>query len=153
MYHIFVNLLTKNDILKSFSAGFLFMSLLTQAICYTHFTFTILSHFLLYQNLSTEIKTPFLNWYCYFWVISVWIQALLIRISLQVITSGTLLEETHNLYIKWPLTFLWISNKTVMEVENITKATIFNSFLQLSYKTHTITFLRQCILIFSWDKH
>ena len=36
------------------------MSLLMHAICYTHLIFMNLSHFLHYQNLSTEIKTPFL---------------------------------------------------------------------------------------------
>ena len=34
------------------------MSLLMHAICYTHLIFIMLSHFLHYQNLSTEIKTP-----------------------------------------------------------------------------------------------
>ena len=41
---------------------------------------------------------------------------------------------------EWPLNLWWISNKTIMEVGNITKAATFKSFLHLSYQ-HTITFL------------
>ena len=64
------NLLTKNDILKSTSEIFL-MNPLMHAMFYTHLIFIMLSHSLHYQNLSTEIKTPSLNCYCYFRVISV----------------------------------------------------------------------------------
>ena len=47
------------------------------------------------------------------------------------------------------LTFepLRISNKTTMELENITKATTFKSFLHLSYKS------TQRLLILSWNKY
>ena len=40
-----------------------------------------------------------------------------------------------------------------MEVENIAKAATLKSFLHLSYKKHTVTFLWECFLIFSGDKH
>ena len=46
-----------------------------------------------------------------------------------------------------------VSNKTIIEVENITKAAIFRSFLHLSYKNTELLFLWQCLLIFSWDRH
>ena len=70
----------------------LLMNPLMHAICYTHLIFIMLSYSLRYQNLSTEIKTPSLNCYCYFRVISVWIQALLILIKLQILMSGTFLK-------------------------------------------------------------
>ena len=44
------------------------------------------------------------------------------------------LKETRNSFKKWPLNLWWISNKTIIEVGNITKATTFESFLYLSYK-------------------
>ena len=47
------------------------MNLLRHVICYTNLILIMPSHFSGYQNLSTEIKTPFLNCYCYFWMISV----------------------------------------------------------------------------------
>ena len=53
-------------IYSSQPAKFLPMNLLMHAICYTYLIFIMLSHFLHYQNLSTEITTPFLNCYCYF---------------------------------------------------------------------------------------
>ena len=62
------NLSTKNYILKS---NCKILSLLMHVICYTHFIFIILSHFLCHQNLSTEINTPSLNCYCFFRVVSV----------------------------------------------------------------------------------
>ena len=39
------------------------------------------------------------------------------------------LKETRNSMEKWPLNLWWISNKTIMEVGNITKAATFKSFL------------------------
>ena len=44
-----------------------------------------------------------------------------------------LLKETRNSLKKWPLNLWWISNKTIMEVRNITKTATFKSFLHLSY--------------------
>ena len=41
------------------------------------------------------------------------------------------------------------SNKTIIVVGNITKAAIFKSFLQLSYKTHNYFFCCSAFLIFS----
>ena len=64
------NLLTKNEILKLTSKIFTYESI-DDAICYTHLIFIMLSCFLRYQNLSTKIKTPSLDCYCYFRVISV----------------------------------------------------------------------------------
>ena len=43
------------------------------------------------------------------------------------------LNETRNSIKKWPLNLWWISNKTIMEVGNITKAVFFKTFLHLSY--------------------
>ena len=63
------------------------------------------------------------------------------------------LKKTHNSFKKWPLKLWWISNKTIIEVEFITKATTFKSFLHLSYKNTQLPFLWQYFLIFSWDKH
>ena len=47
----------------------------------------------------------------------------------------------HNSFKKWPLNPWWISNKTIMEVGNITKAAAFKSFLHQSYKNTQILFL------------
>ena len=63
------------------------------------------------------------------------------------------LKETPNSFKKWSLNLWWSSNKTIIEVENITKAATFNSFLHLSYKNTQLLFLWQCFLIFSWGKH
>ena len=73
-------------IYSSQPARFLLMNLLMHAICYTHLTFIMLPYSLGYQNLSTEIKSPSFNYYCYFRVLSVWIQALLILIKLQIMS-------------------------------------------------------------------
>ena len=62
------------------------------------------------------------------------------------------LKEKHNSFKKWPLNLWWNSNKTIKEVENITKAVTFKSFHNLSYKNSQLLFLRQCFLIFSWEK-
>ena len=63
------------------------------------------------------------------------------------------LKKTRNSFKKWPLNLWWISNKAIMEVGNITKAAIFESFLHLSYKNTQLLFLWQCFLILSWEKH
>ena len=47
--------------------------------------------------------------------------------------SNKNLKKTRNSFKKWPLNFWWISNKTIMEVGNITKAVAFKSFLNVSY--------------------
>ena len=60
---------------------------------------------------------------------------------------------TCNSFKKWPLNFWWISNKSIIEVGNITKAATFKSFLQLSCKNTQLLFLWQCFLKFSSDKH
>ena len=50
------------------------------------------------------------------------------------------LNETHNSLKKWPLNLWWISNKTITEVGNITKASTFKSFPHLSYKNTQLLF-------------
>ena len=62
------NLLTKNDILKSTRKTFTNESI---DACNLLHTSHIHNAFVLFMLLSTEIKTPSLNCYCYFWVISV----------------------------------------------------------------------------------
>ena len=64
-----------------------------------------------------------------------------------------LLKETRSSFKKWPLNLRWTSSKTIIEVENITKAATFKSFPRLSYKNTQLLFLWQYFLIFSWDKH
>ena len=49
----------------------------------------------------------------------------------------------------WPLDLWWISNKTIMDVRNITKAATFKSFIHLSHKNTQLLFLWQCLLIYS----
>ena len=49
---------------------------------------------------------------------------------------------------KCPLNLWWISNKTIMEVGNITKARTFNSFLHLTYKKTQILFFVTVFKIF-----
>ena len=51
------------------------------------------------------------------------------------------LKEMRNSFKKWPLKLWWISNKTIMEVGNITKVATFKSFLHLSYKNTQLLFL------------
>ena len=63
------------------------------------------------------------------------------------IDVNQMFKETRSSFKKWPLN-LWISNKTIMEVGNITKAATFKSFLYLSYKSTKLLFLRQRFLIF-----
>ena len=50
------------------------------------------------------------------------------------------LKEMRSLFKKWPLNLWWISNKTIIEVGNITKAATFKSFLHLSYKNTQLLF-------------
>ena len=64
-----------------------------------------------------------------------------------------ILKETRNSFKKWPSNLWWILNKTIMKVGNIIKAATFKNFFHLSIFSHRITFLRQCFLIFSWDRH
>ena len=49
-------------------------------------------------------------------------------------------KKTHNLFKKWSLDLWWISNKTIMEVGNITKDSTFKSFFHLSYKNTQLLF-------------
>ena len=51
-----------------------------------------------------------------------------------------LLKETCNSLKKWTLNLWWISNKTIMEVGNITKTATFKSFLYVSYKSTQLLF-------------
>ena len=53
------------------------------------------------------------------------------------------LKETRNSFKKWPLNLWWISNKIIMEVRNIAKATNFKSFLH-----HAITFFMTVLFKF-----
>ena len=75
---------------------------------------------------------------CFFWLSSLY---------------RTKKQKTRNLFKKWPLDLWWISNKTILEVKNITKAATVKSVLHLSYKNTQSLFLWQCFLIFSWVKH
>ena len=50
------------------------------------------------------------------------------------------LKEMPNSFKKRPLSLWWVSNKTIMEVENITKVATFNSYLHLSYKNTQLLF-------------
>ena len=52
---------------------------------------------------------------------------------------GTL-NETRSSFQKLSLNLRWISNITILEVENIAKAATLKSFLHVSHKTHTVTF-------------
>ena len=51
------------------------------------------------------------------------------------------LKETRNSFKQSPLNLWWISNKTIMEVGNITKAAIFKNFFHLSFKNTQSLFL------------
>ena len=59
-------------------------------------------------------------------------------------TVSDYFKETRNSFKTWPLNLWWISNKTIIEVEKITKAATFESFLYLSYKNIQLLFLWQC---------
>ena len=103
-------------IYSSQPARFLLTNPLMHAICYTYLIFIMLSYSLRYQNLSTEIKTPSLNCYCYFRVISVWIQALLILIKLQIIMSWTFLKPEDFILstLTWIAFYLNLKNFAVL---------------------------------------
>ena len=45
-----------------------------------------------------------------------------------------------NSFKKWPLHLWWISDKTIIEVGNITKAATLKSVLHLSYKNTQLLF-------------
>ena len=60
----------------------------------------------------------------------------------------SILTETRNSFKKWPLNLWWTSNKTIMEIGNITKTASFKSFLYLSYKNTQLLLLWLCFLIF-----
>ena len=55
------------------------------------------------------------------------------------VVNGRDLKETRNSFKKWPLNLLWPLNKSIMEIENITKTATFKSFLHLSYKITSFT--------------
>ena len=59
-----------------------------------------------------------------------------------------ILKETRNSFKKWPLNLWWTSNKTIMEIRNITKTASFKSFLHLSYKSTQLLLLWLCFFIF-----
>ena len=50
------------------------------------------------------------------------------------------LKEMPNSFEKRPLNFWWVSNKTIMKVENVTKVATFNSYLHLSYNNTQLLF-------------
>ena len=50
------------------------------------------------------------------------------------------LKETRNWFKKWPLNLWWISNKTIVEIGNVSKAATFKSFLHQSYKNTQLSF-------------
>ena len=59
------------------------------------------------------------------------------------------LKETRNSFINGPLNLWWILNKTIIEIEIITKATTFKSFLHRSYKnTQLLSFVAVLFNIF-----
>ena len=62
--------------------------------------------------------------------------------------SSKRVKEMRNSFKKWPLNPWWISNKTIMEVGNTTKAAIFKSFLHLSYKNTQLLFF--CDSVFQY---
>ena len=62
------------------------------------------------------------------------------------------LKETRHSFKKWPLNLLWILNKVIMEVGNITEAATFKSFLHLNYKNTQLLFLWEWFLILFNDK-
>ena len=86
---------------------------------------------LFYKNAPSSIfyQMSKLQWYSFF--------------PSQDIKQNVLLKETRNSLKKWPLNLWWISNKTFMEVGNITKAANFKSFLHLNYKNTQLQFLLQ----------
>ena len=51
------------------------------------------------------------------------------------------LKETRNSFKKRPFNLGWTSNKTIMEVGNITKAATSKCFLHLSYENAQLLFL------------
>ena len=55
------------------------------------------------------------------------------------------LKEMPNLLKEWHLNLSWNSNKTIMDVGNVKKATTFKSFLHLSYKNPKLHFLWSCL--------
>ena len=57
----------------------------------------------------------------------------------------TCLKERRNPFKKWPLNLWWISNKTIVEVGNTTKAATFKNFLHLSYQNTHLLF---CVTVF-----
>ena len=62
------------------------------------------------------------------------------------IVNANTLKKTRSLFKKWSLNLWWISNKTIIEVENITKGASFKSLLYLSHKDTQLLFLWQCFL-------
>ena len=64
-------------------------------------------------------------------------------------------KETHNSSKKWRLNLWWISNKTIMEVKNITRAATFKSFLHLSYENTQLLFfvMRKTLTDYFWWLH
>ena len=66
------------------------------------------------------------------------------------------LKETRNSFKKWPLNLWWILNKTIIEVENITKAATFKSFLTHNYFFVTVLFnifMKQTLTDDFWGLH
>ena len=72
------------------------------------------------------------------------------------------LKETRNSFKKWPLNLWCISNKTVMEVGNLTKAATFKIFLHPGYKKTQLLlfvtvlfniFMRQALTDDFWGLH
>ena len=59
------------------------------------------------------------------------------------------LEETHNLFKRWPLNLWWISNKTIIEVGNIIyKSCYFQKLSSQKLWKHTITFFMTVLFNF-----
>ena len=57
------------------------------------------------------------------------------------------LKETRKSFKKWLLNLWWFSDKTIMEIGNVTKAATFKNFLHQSYKntnTFSVTMLFNC---------
>ena len=62
-----------------------------------------------------------------------------------------LVKNIRKSFKKWSLNLWLISNKTIMEVGNITETSTFKSFLQLSYKNTQLLFFVTVLFYFSHE--
>ena len=103
----------------------------------------------------TWLKNHHLPWYlsvCSKSIIKISERSQLTSLWIFIVTfekiSRFFLKETRNSFKNWTLNLWWTSNKSIMEMGNVTKATTFKSFLHQSYKkTYTYFLVWQCFLI------